>query len=104
MTGVWNDEEARRNTELTRGTRLMTIEDAPYRLTSKGLVRNRSSRFAPVKRRFRDLRRNIAASFRTYLWHPVLDRTRSLRHAMGLKKDVVPKALRSKERRHWMDQ
>jgi len=39
MRGVWNDEEARSNCELTRGMRLMTIEDATYRLTSEGLVR-----------------------------------------------------------------
>lgn len=104
MTGVWNDEEARRNGELTRGARLMTIEDAPYRLTSKGLVRNRWSWLAPLKRRFRDLRRNIAGSVRTYLWHPVLDRTRSMRHSLGLKKDAIPKALRRGKRHHWMDQ
>ena len=104
MAGVWNDDEARRNIELARGIRPMTIEDAAYRLTSEGLVRNRWYWLVPVKRGYRDVLRAVRGWVRARLWHPLLDRTRSVRHAMGLKKDDVPKVVRGRERRHWMDQ
>jgi hypothetical protein len=104
MTGVSNDEEARRNCELTRGTRLMTIEDATYRLTSEGPVRNRWYWLAPAKREYRNVVRAARGWLRTRVWHPLLDRTRSMRHALRLKKDAVPKAFRSGKRRRWMDQ
>ncbi len=103
MTGVWNDEEARRNLELAQGIRSMTIEDAAYRLTGEGLVRNRWCWLAPAKRAYRDVVRSVRGWVRTRLWHPLLDRSRSARHSLGLSRDAVPKALRSRQRRHWMD-
>jgi len=103
MRGVWSDEEARRNCELTRGVRLMTIEDATYRLTSKGLLRNRWRWLAPAKRRWRDLDASVRGWWRTWFWHPLLNWTRPLRRALGLTQSVVPGALRSSKRRHPMD-
>lgn len=62
MTGVWHDQEARCNEELARSMGLMTIRDARWRLTAKGLVRNW---LAPAKRRLRDLDRDVRHWWRT---------------------------------------
>ncbi len=105
MEGVWNDHEARRNGELMRAdTKPATIEDATYRLKTHGIEANRWYWMAAAKRRWRDVSRKVRGPLRTRVWHRLLDATRPLRHAMGLKKDRMPSALRSNERRHWMDQ
>src|SRR5215472_15028833 len=70
MTGVWQDEEAQRNIRLARGIRLMTIEDAPWRLTSVGIQRNPYYWLAPARRRWRDLNARLSGWWRTWLWHP----------------------------------
>ena len=104
MTGIWQDQEARHNEELDRGIRRMTIEDAPYRLTAKGLVKNRLFYWlAPAKRRWRDLGATVRGWWRTWLWHPLLNWTRPVRRALGLTQSVIPGALRSSKRRHPMD-
>jgi hypothetical protein len=104
MSGVWNDEEARRNWELARReVRPRTIEDAQFRLTATGIRRNALHWLAPARRRVRAMTRGVRAAVRTRLWHPLLDATRPLRHAVGLKQDAMPAALRSKKRQHWMD-
>lgn len=103
LTGVWSDVEAHRNLEMTRGTQFMTIEDAPWRLTSAGVVKNPFHWLAPAKRRWRDLDAAVRGACRTYLWHPLLNSTRPLRRALGLTQSAVPTALRSSKRRHPMD-
>jgi hypothetical protein len=104
MQGIWNDEEARKNLELAGGEGdTQTIEDARFRLTEKGVVANRFAWLAPAKRRWRSVGKAMGGTMRTRVWHPFLDVTRKVRHAMGLKHDKVPAVLRSKERRHWMD-
>jgi hypothetical protein len=103
IAGVWNDEEARRNIVLTRDTRLMTIEDATWRLTANGVVLNRFYWLAPAKRRWRDLYHAVLGWWRTRLWHPLLDSTRPLRRALGLTQTAIPGALRPTKRRHPMD-
>jgi hypothetical protein len=103
ITGVWEDGEARRNVDLDRGTRRMTIEDAPYRLTAEGLVKNRGYWLAPAKRTWRDLDATVRAGLRTWLWHPLLNWTRPIRRALGLRQSAIPDALRSTKRRHPMD-
>ncbi|HET8925306.1 MAG TPA: hypothetical protein VFN26_20150 [Candidatus Acidoferrum sp.] len=100
ITGVWNDQEVQRNIELTRGTRLMTIEDAPWRLTSAGVVKNPFYWLAPAKRRWRDFDNTVRGGFRTYLWHPLLNFTRPLRRVLGLRQSALPDALRNSKRRH----
>jgi hypothetical protein len=105
MTGVWNDEDAQRNYRLARQeVRLRTIEDAPFRLTAAGFQRNRFYFLAPLKRSYRKVSRRVRGFLRTYFWHPMLSLTRPIRHALGLKKDALAPAVRSGERRHWMDQ
>jgi hypothetical protein len=103
FAGVSKDHEARRNFQLAEGIRLMTIEDAGYRLTAHGVVKNRMYWLAPAKRRLRELNRKVRAWARTYVWHPVLDATRPVRRVLGLKQSAVPKVLRSATRRHSMD-
>ena len=101
---VSGDEDAQRNFELAGGrSHLRTIEDATYLLTEQGVVANRFYWIAPAKRRWRDVSRKVRGTLRTRLWHPILDATRPLRHALGLKEDSVPARLRSREKRHWMD-
>jgi hypothetical protein len=103
MEGVWKDLEAHRNLELMRmDTKPATIEDAAYRLTSRGLETNRFYWMAPVKRRWRIVSRKVRGAVRSAMWHPFLDATRRLRHALGLKS--APAGLRNRERRHWMDE
>lgn len=103
ITGVWEDEEAKRNVQLARGIRLMTIEDAPWRLTSGGLERNRFYWLAPAKRRWRDLDAAVRGAWQTWLWHPLLNWTRPVRHALGFRQSAAPTSLPASKRRHPMD-
>ena len=103
IEGVWNDEDARCNHTLAKAdTRLATIEDAPYRLTPRGIEKNNLYWLAPAKRSLRSASKTVRAAFRIALWHPFLNATRSLRHAIGLKKD--PREAPATPRKHWMDQ
>ncbi len=104
IAGVWADEEAQQNYRLARQeVRLRTIEDAPFRLESSGFLPNRFYWFAPAKRLCRGVSRRVRSGWRTYLWHPLLNITRPIRHALGLKQDALTPPLRSVDRRHWMD-
>jgi hypothetical protein len=101
---VSEDQDAQRNFELAGGrAHLRTIEDATFRLTARGVEANRFYWMAPTKRRWRDVGRKIWGTLRTKAWHRLLDATRPLRHAVGLKEDSVPAGLRSRKKRHWMD-
>ncbi len=104
MVGIWHDEDAQRNGVLTEG-RSRTIEDANFYLSAAGILPNFFYWLAPAKRRVRAARRAVRTLFRTRFWHPLLDATRSLRHAMGLRSELF-KPLRSRKaaRRHWQDQ
>lgn len=106
MAGVFFNEESCRNLELCGGSsHLHTIEDATYFLGPAGIRPNRLYWLAPVKRRVRAARRATRAFLRTRLWHPLLNATRSLRHALGLRKESLDPLRRQKApRRHWLDQ
>jgi hypothetical protein len=107
MTGVWYDAEAKRNLELTRrAVRPRTIEDAQCRLTENRIVGNGMYWLAPGKRAAREAARVSRAWMRTRLWHPLLNATRPVRHAIGLRHAAMPEGLRvnaSKKRKHWLD-
>ncbi len=105
MAGVWTDDITRANFRRAGGWgHLHTIEDATYRLTATGIQPNRLSWLAPAKRRTRRLNRTLQTFVRTRLWHPLLDKTRSLRHSAGLRKEVLdPLRSRKTVRRHWLD-
>ena len=106
MAGVFFNEESRRNLELCGGlSHLHTIEDATYFLDLAGIRPNRWYWLAPTKRRVRAVRHVVRTFFRTRLWHPLLDVTRSLRHSVGLRKESLDPLRRQKApRRHWLDQ
>jgi len=104
MQGVWEGEEARRNVELVGPRyRSRTIEDATYKLTEAGPVKNGWYWLAPAKRRWRGAKRHVSGAWRTWVWHPLLDLSRPVRRALGLRQSAVPGALRSSKRRHPMD-
>lgn len=104
MLGTWSDEDAQRNRELSGG-RKRTIEDATFCLTATEIRPNRFHWLAPAKRHVRSVRKTVRTLLRTRVWHPLLDKTRSLRHALGLRQDVLkPLRRRSTPRRHWLDQ
>jgi hypothetical protein len=106
ITGVWYGNRTQANFLLAGGWKcLNTIEDAKYRLTSRGIQPNRGYWLAPAKRRLRRVSRAVRTFTRTRLWHPLLDKTRSLRHALGLRQDALRPLRRQKTpRRHWLDQ
>jgi len=80
--GVWNDEQARRNFELAGGRRhLFTIDDATHVLQAAGERRNLWRLWAPHWRHFRP--RFVP------LWFAILDATRPLRNALGLRTVTV---------------
>jgi len=103
MAGVWEDEEARRNAQLARVIRLMTIEDAPWRLTAGGVEKKPFSWLAPAKRRWRDLAAAVGGRWRSWLWHPFLNLTRPLRHALGFRQSTASAPLPPAKRRHPLD-
>ncbi len=77
--GVWQDAEAQRNYELAGGVKhIFTMDDATHRMTHDGIVANAGYQFAPARRAWR---RGRAA-----VWHAILDATRPVRHALGLRK------------------
>lgn len=106
MAGVFFNEESRRNLELCGGSsHLHTIEDATFYLTAAEIRPNRWYWLAPTKRRVRAARHAVRTFLRTRLWHPLLDMTRSLRHAVGLRNESLDPLRRQKTpRRHWLDQ
>src|SRR5262249_22071385 len=104
MSGVWSDMEAKRNIEITRRmVRPRTIEDAQFRLTASGIIRNRMHWLAPARRAVREGIRLTRAWIRPHVWHPLLDATRPVRHAMGLRQKAIPNRSPNKKRRHQLD-
>jgi hypothetical protein len=88
--GMWSDRESKRNLELAGGYKhLRTIHSAPLRLTCKGVRRNLLHWVAYPRwmaRRFATtcfMRAEAAAQ--SYLWHPFLGLTRSVRHRVGIR-------------------
>jgi hypothetical protein len=104
MQGVWEGQEARQNWELTKGGKhSRTIEDATYKLTPEGFIRNQWYWLAPLNRRFRAAKTAVRGAWRTWLWHPLLNWTRPIRRALGLTQAIIPNTLRSSKRRHHQD-
>ena len=80
--GVWTDEQAQMNYELAGGRRqLFTIDDATHILGKDGERRNLRRLWAPY---WRYLRPKVAPG-----WFAVLDLTRPVRHALGLRGKVA---------------
>jgi len=105
QAGVWYDEAAKRNLRVAGGRwHAHTMEDAKYRLTNSEFTRQRLSWLAPGKRLARDAWRSARAAIRTRLWHPLLNVSRSARHAIGLDHRVAERIQREPVvRRHPLD-
>jgi hypothetical protein len=100
ITGVWQDQEALCNIRLAGGQRhLCTIEDAEYRLTPAGVCPLHFYWLAPAKRRVRRTASRVRAFVRTRIWHPFLDRTRNLRHSLGLRQNALPAIVKQRRSR-----
>jgi len=81
--GVWSDERAMRNLELAGGRwHLCTIDDATHLLGPGGL--------RPNPRRFTQTVSRFGRTLCETVWWGVLDRTRSVRHSVGLRKKTAP--------------
>jgi hypothetical protein len=77
-SGVWNDDLARRNLELAGGyKKLRSMSSANYALTPTGMKKR------TIVERWSNSAR---ASWRNRVWFPMLERTRTIRHALGIKR------------------
>jgi hypothetical protein len=91
--GVWYGQGSLRNMKAAGGRRhLHTIEDANYLLTTQGIERNGLYWMVPAKRVVRECIASIRRFFRLRLWFPLLDATRRVRHATGLKREIPPES------------
>jgi hypothetical protein len=80
--GFWYGEEARWNSQfLDDGRRFARIDDAAHRLTRSGIGANHYRWIARSRR--------AAARAANNAWFALLNRTRSIRHAIGLKQSKV---------------
>jgi len=80
--GVWLGEEARRNRELRGGwTHFGTVENATHRLTREGIRRSYRHWVVMAKR--------VAMAGVKGVWYWCLGITRPVRHAVGLRKEVL---------------
>ena len=100
IAGVGQDEEGQRNVRLAGGVRhLMSIEDAEFRLTPRGVQAVLFYRLAPLKRRVRKITNRIRTYSRVHVWHPFLNATRATRHWLGLRRESLPGFLKHRKPR-----
>jgi len=90
-TGVWHDAQSQRNFRLAGGHKhLRTIANARFLLTPGGIVPNRwhaVHHYLWTLRRWRIFLGTRALNlWQSYAWHPFLNGTRSVRHALGLRR------------------
>lgn len=102
--GVWYGEGAKQNFELAGGFRhLHTLEDATHRLTKGSIEPRRFYWLAPGRRCVRRAVKRARDAVRVHFWHPILEGTRPLRHAIGLRQQSLQLSSRKKVRRHEFD-
>lgn len=96
IKGVSTDPLSMLNRELVGGMgHLATINQANYRSTQAGISRNWFFWLDPMERQLGPVLHKTGVSkcyyaFQTYLWHPILNLTRPLRHAVGLRQRTRP--------------
>jgi hypothetical protein len=84
--GVWGDEQAQRNLVLAGGWgHLRTIEDATKILRPTGIRSNRKRHWLSFRRHAGLTGRFLKHRVWNPIWFSVLDVTRPVRHALGLK-------------------
>jgi hypothetical protein len=102
--GVWYGEGAQKNFDLAGGFRnLHTLEDATHRLTRTSIDSSRLYWLAPARRAVRRRVKAIRDTIRIRFWHPLLDRTRTVRSALGLRHIEIRLPSRKSVRRHELD-
>jgi hypothetical protein len=102
--GVWYGEGAQRNFKLAGGYgHLHTLEDATHRLTEQSIEPRRLFWLAPARRFVRRIVNRFRDYLRVHLWHPVLEATRPVRHAIGLRQENLRFSWRKPLRRHEFD-
>jgi hypothetical protein len=89
--GVWHDTQSQRNFQLAGGHKhLRTIANARFLLTPSGVIPNRRHKLnyylATIRRYGLFLTTRGLNLWQSYVWHPFLNRTRSFRHARGLRR------------------
>jgi hypothetical protein len=87
--GVWEGEEARRNTALLGGwSHFCTVQDAKYRLVAGRLLH--SYRHWPL------LAQRAAKHARSTIWFGALDATRPIRHRLDLRREQTPDSAKTR--------
>jgi hypothetical protein len=106
LAGVWYDQATQENFRQAGGWgRLNTMEDARWRLTAAGVVPNRWWVAARARRRLRRVFSAVRVFARTRVWHPFLDRTRTVRQTLGLRQGKLDAGRPpNRAKRHWLDQ
>jgi len=90
VKGVLYSPESERNFRLADGWKhLFTLKDANFLLCRDTIQPRRSYWFAPTGRRFSRGWEKVLGVTRVHFWHPLLDATRPLRHAAGLRQEKV---------------
>ena len=88
--GVWHGEEATANYRLSGGWKhLRTIADATETLASEGLKPNTARYWAAVRRYVRQAGRTALYDILHPIWFFLLDITRPLRNALGLRTSAL---------------
>ena len=102
--GVWYGEGAQRNFRVAGGFRhLHTLEDATHRFTGQSVVPRRFFWLAPARRFVRRVVKRVRDPMRVHMWHPALNATRRVRHAIGLRQGNIRCSWRKPVRRHEFD-
>jgi hypothetical protein len=79
LHGVWHGREAQANWQFAgKGRHLFTLDDATHRLTDCEINPNRLYWLAPLRRALVRLANTT--------WYPVLEATKPIRHALGLRR------------------
>jgi hypothetical protein len=88
--GVWNDELSRQNFKLAGGfVHMRSIKSASYRLTCDKLSYNTFHYFENWRIHWQQRSEPFFAFLRTNVWHPFLNFTRPVRHALGIRQKCV---------------
>lgn len=87
IKGVWRGEESARNLALTGGPHhLHTIAFAPFRLTKSGIKSNWPHKLALAWWKAGLAFDQALIAWQNLFWHPLLNATRPVRSALGLRK------------------
>jgi hypothetical protein len=101
---VGHIEITQRNFELAGGfAHLHTLEDAAFRMTGDSIEPRRLYWLAPARRAARRVVKKARDTSRVRFLHPLLDATRSARHAIGLREQNLQIRPKKAIRRHEFD-